>query len=221
MKPSNANPYGRPQPLSGSSRLQAFLLRRTVVSDVLQGVIFGGVLAFVTVRLVISPEVQAIHTTANGWSTTLACGRRGNGVLRRAACARDIAALNLPEEQVYWQTFVDSAGHTLNGQSRYVLHFPPGGLPPNAASWSLTIGDARRRMVDNPTHRYSVGGMSGVVPNADGSIDIDIQGTQPAVRLPNWLPTPAGDFMLWLRVYEPTGSILSGQYIVPPVVEIK
>jgi hypothetical protein len=44
-------------------------------------------------------------TTGNGWSTTLKCCERRNGILLRAACANDIAALNFPE--VYWQTFVD------------------------------------------------------------------------------------------------------------------
>jgi len=135
------------------------------------------VLAFFTAILVIAAEVHAMHTTVNGWSTTLKCGKAGNGILLRAACAMDIAALTLPEEQVYWQTFVDSAGHKLNGQHGYILHFPPGGLPPNDAAWSLTMGDSRRRMVDNPIHRYSVGDRSGLVPNADGSIDTQLSGS--------------------------------------------
>ena len=164
--------------------------RRTTATDVVQGIIAGGVLAFFTAILVIAAEVHAMHTTVNGWSTTLKCGAAGNGILLRAACAMDIAALNLPEEQVYWETFVDSAGHKLNGQHDYILHFPPGGLPPNDASWSLTMGDSRRRMVDNPIHRYSVGGRSDLVPNADGSIDIYIQNTAPSGHESNWLPSP-------------------------------
>jgi hypothetical protein len=76
-------------------------------------------------------------------------------------------------------------------------------------------------MVENPIHRYSVGGRSGLVPNADGSIDIYVQNTAPAVQESNWLPAPAGNFMLWLRVYQPGAAILNGAYRVPPVVEVK
>jgi hypothetical protein len=201
--------------------LLAFLLRRTIVRDVVQGIIAGGVLAFVTAILIINAVDIHIQTRINGWMTTLKCGELRNGILLRAACANDIAALNFPEEEVYWQTFVDGAGHRLNGQHDYILHFPPGGLPPNEATWSVTMGDSRRLMVDNPIHRYSVGGRSGLVPNADGSIDIYIQNRVQAVHESNWLPAPAGDFMLWLRVYQPGAAILNGTYRVPPVVELK
>jgi hypothetical protein len=37
----------------------------------------------------------------------------------------------------------------------------------------------------------------------------------------NWLPAPAGKFILWLRVYQPGPAILNGEYQVPPVVEVK
>jgi hypothetical protein len=199
----------------------SFLRKRTTAIDIVQGIIAGGVLAFFTASLVMAAEDRAINTRLNGWNTTLQCGKARNGILLRAACAMDIAALNLPEEEVYWQTFVDGAGHKLNGQHGYVLHFPPGGLPPNNAAWSVTMGDSRRRMVDNPIHRYSVGGTSGLVPNADGSIDIYIQNTVPAVHESNWLPAPCGRFMLWLRIYQPGAAILNGTYRAPPVVEVE
>jgi hypothetical protein len=178
------------------------------------------VLAFFTAILIINAKVRHMQTTVNGWSTTLKCGERRNGILLRAACAGDIAALSFPQDEVYWQTFVDGAGHKLNGQHGYILHFPPGGLPPNDAAWSVTMGNSRRFMMDNPIHRYSVGGRSGLAPNADGSIDITIRNTPPAGRESNWLPAPSGDFMLWLRVYQPGAAILNGTYRVPPVVEV-
>jgi hypothetical protein len=201
--------------------LLAFLLRRTIVKDVALGIIAGSVLAVITAILIIDAEGVHIQTTVNGWSATLKCDQRRNGILLRAACANDIAALNFPEEEVYWQTFLDAAGHNLNGQHDYVLHFPPGGLPPTSATWSVTMGDSRRGLVENPLHRYSVGGMSGLVQNADGAIDIAIQNTAPAVHDSNWLPAPTGNFMLWLRVYQPGAAILNGMYRVPPVVEVK
>jgi hypothetical protein len=195
--------------------------QRTLVTDVVQGIITGAVLAYFTANLVINAKLRAIQTTANGWSTTLKRGEARPGILLRAAYAKDVSALNEPEEQVYWEAFVDGAGHKLNGQHDYVLHFPPGGLPPNEASWSLTLGDSGRRMVENPIHRYSVGARSGLVPNADGSTDVYIQNAAPSVQKSNWLPAPAGGFMLWLRVYQPGAAILSGAYRVPQVVEVK
>ncbi len=156
------------------------MLRRTIVTDLVQGIIVGAVLAFITANLLINAEVNAMQTTVNGWSITLKCGAFGNDILLRAACARYIPAANLPEEAVYWTATVDSTGHTLNGQHDYILHFPPGGLPPNNAFWSLTMSNSQRRMVDNPINRYSVSDRSSLVPGADGSIDIYIQNTAPA-----------------------------------------
>jgi hypothetical protein len=194
--------------------------QRTLVTDVVQGLIAGAVLAYFTANLVIDAKLRAIQTTFNGWSTTLRRGEARPGILLRAAYAKDISALNVPEEQAYWEAFVDGAGHKLNGRHDYLLRFPPGGLPPNEASWSLTLGDSGRRMVENPMHRYSVGARSGLVPNADGSVDVYIQHAAPAVHEANWLPAPASDFMLWLRVYQPGAAVLSGAYRVPPIVAV-
>jgi hypothetical protein len=69
-----------------------------------------------------------------------------NPILLRAACSKEIPAANFREEAVYWTVTVDGAGHTPNRQHDYLLHFLPGGLPPNDAFWSLTMGDSRRRM---------------------------------------------------------------------------
>jgi hypothetical protein len=124
------------------------------------------------------------------------------------------------EEAVYWTATEDGAGQTLNGQHNYRLHFPPGGLPPNDAFWSLTMLNSQRYMVDNSINRYSVGDRSGLVPGADGSIDIYIQNTAPAGHESNWLPAPTGNFVLVLRAYQPGATVLSGEYHVPPVVEV-
>jgi hypothetical protein len=197
------------------------MLRRTMIADIVQGIIVGAVLAFITASLLINAEVNAMQTTVNGWGITLQCGALANGILLRAACAEALPAANLPEEAAYWTATVDGAGHTLNGQNDYILHLPPGGLPPNDAFWSLTMTDSQRLMIANPINRYDVSDRSGLVPNADGSIDIYIQNTAPAGHESNWLPAPADDFMLWLRVYQPGSAVLNSEYHVPPVVEVK
>ncbi len=201
-----------------SHRVRAFLLN---VAVVVLGMIVGVVLTFLTAGLLIDAEVNAMKTTTNGWSVTLNCGEPSNGILLRAACAQALPAVNLPQEAVYWTATVDGAGQTLTGGHDYLLHFPPGGLPPNHAFWSLTMTSTKGEMVANPLNRYSVGDRSSLVPNADGSIDIYIQHTAPAGHESNWLPAPSGDFMLWLRAYQPGAAVLSGAYHVPPVVEVQ
>ncbi len=188
---------------------------------VILGIIVGGVLAVITTFVLIGVEAYTIQTTVNGWSTTLKCDIPGNGILLRAACSSILPGANTPQEAAYWTATKDSTGQRLNGQHDYVLHFPAGGTPPNDAFWSLTMTDVSSRMVANPTNRYSVSDRSGLVPNADGSIDIYIQSTAPAGHESNWLPAPTGNFKLWLRAYWPGAAILAGKYTVPPVVEVK
>jgi hypothetical protein len=202
------------------SRAWAVISKLTVVADVVPGVLVGAVLAFATALLLITAQVHAMQTTVNGWSISMTCGKAGNGILVRAACAQALPMVNLPEEAVYWTATVDGAGQTLTGAHDYVLRFPPGGLPPNKAFWSLTMTIAPGYLVANPIDRYSLGDRSGLVAAADGSIDLYIQQAAPAGHEANWLPSPSGDFKLWLRVYQPGAAILSGAYQVPPVVEV-
>ena len=198
-------------------RVFAIMVRRNIVSDIVQGIIVGGVLAFITFQILTNTYV----TTAGGWTTILGCGEPGNGMLFKAACANKLPAVNVPQEAVYWTTSVDGAGQKLSGQHDYIMHFPAGGLPPNKAFWSLTMGDAQNRFVANSINRYSVSDRSRLVSNADGSVDIYIQNNAPVGHESNWLPAPAGKFILWLRVYMPGAAILKGEYTVPPVVEVQ
>jgi hypothetical protein len=197
------------------------ILAMLSISHVAQGIIVGGVLAFLTAIIIMDVVVKGMTTTVNGWSTTMKCGQPGNGMLLRAACAKILPAVNVVEEAAYWTTTSDSAGQRLNGRHAYVLHFPAGQLPPNDAFWSLTLTDVAGFMVSNPIDRYSLGGRSGLAPNADGSIDIYIQSTAPAGHESNWLPAPAGNFKLMLRAYLPGAAILNGEYHVPPVSKVQ
>ncbi|HEX9037121.1 MAG TPA: DUF1214 domain-containing protein [Ktedonobacterales bacterium] len=190
-------------------------------SHVVQAVIIGAVLAFLTANVMMNVAMRAISTTVNGWSITMKAGRPGNGILVRAACARILPAVNLAEEAAYWTATVDGAGQRLDGQREYVLHFPAGHLPPNYAFWSLTMTDVVGYMAPNPINRSSVGSRSGLAPNADGSTDILIQRSAPAARESNWLPAPPGRFKLTLRAYLPGRAILDGEYHLPPVTRVR
>ena len=190
-------------------------------SGVVQGIIIGAVFAYLTATIIMNAVFKGMTTTVNGWSITMKCGQPGNGILLRAASAKILPAVNVVEEAAYWTTTSDSAGQKLNGRHDYTLHFPAGQLPPNEAFWSLTLTDVAGFMVSNPIDRYSLGGRSGLVPDADGSIDIYLQSTAPAGHESNWLPAPAGNFKLMLRAYLPGRAILNGEYNVPPVMKVQ
>ncbi|MGO4248433.1 DUF1214 domain-containing protein [Micrococcaceae bacterium Sec5.1] len=187
-------------------------------SGIVQGLLLGGVLAFLTAIVVMNAVGRAITTTVNGWSAIPRCGQRGNGVFVRAACAKALPLVNVFEEAAYWTTKVDAAGQTLSGGNGYVLRFPAGQLPPHNAFWSLIPTDVVGYMVKNPTNRYSIGDRSPLVRNADGSLDIYLQHQAPGRNEQNWLPIPSGKFKLTFRVYLPGPAILEGSYHLPPVI---
>lgn len=196
----------------------ADVLTRIAGSGVVQGVIIGAVLAFLTAIVVMNAVGRTITTTVNGWKTIRRVGRPGNGILVRAACAKAMPAVNLYEEAAYWTARVDATGSALRGTRRYTLHFPSGGMPQAGAFWSLTATDPVGYMVSGPAGRSSVDDRTGLVANADGSVDVHLQADAPTGHERNWLPTPRGRFTLWLRAYLPGPGILDGTYRVPPVV---
>jgi len=199
-------------------RLFAFPQTRTVRNDVIQGVLIGYGLAFVTAQ--VYARVKAVKV--NGWVTMYGLGKPGNGIFLRAAHAQLFPGpVNVPEESMYWWTNTDGAGQALSGSHDYIIHFPAGGLPPNKGFWSITMGDADNHFVANPLNRYSVSDRTNLAQNPDGSTDIIIQKAAPAEHESNWLPAPPGKFILWLRVYIPGDVILRSEYTVPPVARVR
>lgn len=191
---------------------------RLVRNDVIQGVLIGAGLAFVSAQVYARIKAKKV----NGWITMYHLGDPKNSMFLRAAQAQlFLGPVNLQEEAMYWWTNSDGAGRLLTGARDYVMRFPPGGLPPNHAFWSITLGDAHNHFVPNPINRYTVSDRTGLASNPDGSVDIYIQNTAPAGHESNWLPSGAGSFLLWLRVYLPGDAILQGKYSVPPVTEAR
>ena len=200
------------------TRLIFFPRPRIVSSDLIQGALIGFGLAFVSAQIYARIKAKKV----NGWITMFGLGEPRNGMFLRAAHAQlFLGPVNLEQEAMYWWTNSDGAGHALSGGHDYVMHFPSGGLPPNKAFWSITMGDARNHFVANPINRYSVSDRTGLAQNPDGSVDIYIQKASPAGHESNWLPAPSDNFILWLRVYIPGEAILQGKYTVPAVVERK
>ncbi len=189
-------------------------------SGIVQGLIMGLTFAYLTTVLVLNAVARTETKTVNGWSAIRKAGHPGNGLLVRAALQKALPVVNVFEEAAYWTATSDDAGKRLSGERAYRLHFPAGQLPPNDAFWSLTATDTVGYMVKAPTGRASVNDHSGLVTNADGSVDILLQPNQPSGAAQNWVATPPGRFKLMLRAYLPGAAIVDGQYEVPPVVRV-
>ena len=158
-----------------------------------------------------------------GWTGLAAAGDNfGFDYLKRARAAlRGIGGLPC-EDAMYFVAATDSRGEALNGRNRYLLKFPPAGLPPVDAFWSLTVRETdeenRRSLVANANNRSSLGNHSpGLRYGNHGSLEILIQHDRPDINKENWLPAPGGPFQLTLRAYLPRRELLDGRYAIPKV----
>ncbi|MBL0089875.1 MAG: DUF1254 domain-containing protein [Ideonella sp.] len=163
---------------------------------------------------------RPLKDVRNGWIFPLALADYGHDYLSRAGVAFGGYA-NRPEETVYVARTVDDAGRLMTGARRYRLYFPPGGLPPVGAFWSISAYDLRTlALIDNPLRRYSLGDRTpGLRLQADGSLDLRIQKDPPAEGLANWLPVGEGAYLLVVRLYEPQAAVFDGRYKLPPLLE--
>lgn len=131
---------------------------------------------------------------------------------------------NTKEEAVYASQQTDPEGKLLDGNRKWLLRFAPGQLPPADLFWSITMYNLPQRLlVDNPLNRYSIGDRSpGLKKNADGSMDIYLQSTDPGGdKTSNWLPTPKGPFFFVARFYGPRSNLIDGSWSLPPLTELK
>jgi hypothetical protein len=111
---------------------------------------------------------------------------------------------NRTQDAIYPFSQKDSEGRDYDGANKYVMRFPKGQLPPASGFWSLTMYDANYFFVANPINRYSISPRQDLKPNVDGSTDLYIQNQSPGPdKESNWLPAPAGKFILMLRMYWP------------------
>lgn len=153
----------------------------------------------------------------NGWRYTMVAGRAGNDFPLRAAMVKYVLGANIAEQSLYPNTKVDDVGKPLSGQNKYVLHFDKATIPPVSVFWNLSMYDDKALFIENPAKRYSIGSTTdGLKANADGSIDIYIQHDKPGGdKQSNWLPAPAGEFNLTMRLYGAQSNILDGSYRLP------
>ena len=84
--------------------------------------------------------------------------------------------------------------------------------------------NAKLFFVANPINRYSISARQDLKRNADGSVDLYVQHESPGGhKEANWLPAPAGKFVLMMRLYWPDESdpsILDGTWTIPAVTKV-
>jgi hypothetical protein len=97
--------------------------------------------------------------------------------------------------------------------------------PPSAEGWTLTVYDSSGALIQNPAGRYQLSNASALAKNADGSVDIAVQATQPtdAAKVRNWLPVASGKgFQVIWRLLAPRSEaiepILDGTGWQPPAL---
>jgi len=145
--------------------------------------------------------------------------------LNRAVGAQYGILGNTAAEAVYLGYQKDAAGEPLTGANKYVVHFAKDGLPPVNAFWSLTMYDLPQQLlVANPLDRYLIN--SPMLPtlkqDPDGGITLYFQHDSPGkAKESNWLPAPAGPFLVILRCYWPKDAILSGAWKQPPMTTVQ
>jgi hypothetical protein len=172
-------------------------------------------------RIMLQFKINKDVKDENGWGFTTKTGLYGTDYLMRALVTAIGLGANRPQDAVYPTSMKDAEGRKYSGANKYVMRFPKGQLPPTLGFWSLTMYDANYFFVSNPINRYSISARQNLKSNADGSTDLYIQKDSPGKdKEANWLPAPAGDFILMLRMYWPSEknpSIINGTWKIPPV----
>ncbi|MCV9940411.1 DUF1254 domain-containing protein [Boseaceae bacterium BT-24-1] len=175
-------------------------------------------------RIMLQFKINKAITQQNGWAFTTKTGIYGTDYLMRALITAIGLGANRPQDAVYPTSKADAEGHKYNGANKYVMRFPKGHLPPAEGFWSLTMYDDKYFFVNNPLNRYSISARQNLQTNPDGSTDLYIQKDSPGKdKESNWLPAPAGDFILMLRMYWPSEtdpSIINGTWTIPPAQKI-
>lgn len=157
----------------------------------------------------------------DGWSYSMLRGRFGTDYFYRAYIALAAFGSNTPEDAIYPDVTKDGDGNRLNGNNKYVIHFTKEQLPPANAFWSLTMYGKDDYLVANPINKYAIKDDDDLKFNNDGSLDIYVQKDSPGQdKESNWLPAPADDFSMHLRVYWPAQNALDGKWDIPPVKKV-
>jgi hypothetical protein len=183
-------------------------------------------LAAEKIGLMMNQVSPVLVRTANGWVIPPPnTGDAGADYVCRGVVAVIGLTGNVVAEAIYFQGLFDAKAQPLTGEKRYTLTFkePMKFIPPGF--WSLTVYDGvTHYTVPNPIKRYTIGSDNDLKTNPDNSFTIYLQKDSPgADKESNWLPTPAGPFYLYIRIYAPGSEVVESlsnpsAYPPPPAV---
>ena len=175
-------------------------------------------------RIMLQFKVNKAIRNVNGWAFDGEAGIYGTNYLNRALVAAIGVGANRIQDACYPTSQKDAAGEDYFGSNKYIMRLPKGQLPPVGGCWSLTMYDDNYFFVANPINRQSISARQNLKSNPDGSVDLYIQKDNPGPdKEGNWLPAPAGKFILMLRMYWPnekSPSIINGSWKPPPVRKV-
>ncbi|WP_431239713.1 DUF1254 domain-containing protein [Mycolicibacterium aichiense] len=170
----------------------------------------------------ITSSAPTLGNIVDGWMTlSEGMGVYGNAYLRRAVVTLVGLGANPPEDAVYPMLVTDADGQPLVGENDYVIHFDAGTLPPVDAFWSVTMYDAEGYQVANEIDRFAIGDRDALQYNADGSLDLYLQHSNPGPeKVANWLPAPLGTLGVTMRLYAPRREAIAGAWHPPAVHKV-
>jgi hypothetical protein len=172
-------------------------------------------------RIMLQFKINRNVRHINGWNFTTKTGIYGTDYLMRALVTAIGLGANRPQDAIYPTSLKDADDKDYEGSNKYVIRFEKGQTPPAEGFWSVTMYDSQYFFVANPINRYSISPRQNLRANPDGSTDLYIQKDSPGSdKESNWLPAPAGKFILMLRMYWPNESdpsILDGTWTIPAV----
>ncbi len=159
----------------------------------------------------------------NRWATTPPdTARFATHYLDRAVVAAIGLGANTNANALYLTEDRDSTRRALTGRHVYRVRFAPGRLPPVSAFWSLTLYNQHILFYPNRLNRYAIGDRtSSLKRDRNGGLTIIVSHRAPApAQRSNWLPAPAGQFSLYLRLFEPERAVLARKWLPPSIVRI-
>ena len=133
--------------------------------------------------------------TIGAWTAWPKTGTRDIDPYARATIARTGELPLGSGDGVAFVARADDNGRPLDG--RCDVHIS--GTTPQARFWTLTLYDARGRLIGNAVDRQGFTSQE-IVRNSDGSFDIVVA---PRSRAGNWLPTNGAEsYILIMRLYD-------------------
>ena len=154
----------------------------------------------------------------NGWSTGRSATGFDGDILKRAAGAKFGLGGHQAIENRSYIVQSDATGNRPDGSTPLLLKFEANALPPCNAFWSLTAYGMDMYLVENEIDRWSISDRTpGLVYDQDGSLTLTISAARPA-KTNNWLPVPAGPYMMGMRVYEGHPAIINCEWFPPALI---